>query len=60
MNLFINGSNREKNNYNILKDIMISDDELISLSKKDIKYCLGCSACINKLDNYCVLIFIPK
>lgn len=55
MNLFINGSNREKNNYNILKDIMISDDELISLSKKDIKYCLGCSACINKLDNYCVL-----
>ena len=55
MNLFINGSNRENNKYNILKEIMKEDDELISLSKKDIKYCLGCSACINKLDNYSVL-----
>lgn len=41
MNLFINGSNREKNNYNILKDIIKEDDELISLAKKDIKFCLG-------------------
>lgn len=55
MNLFINGSNREKNNYKILKDLMTENDELISLSHKDIKYCLGCNACINKLVNFCVL-----
>ena len=55
MNLFINGSNREKNSYNILKDIMNENDELISLSNKDIKYCLGCGSCRNKLDSYCVL-----
>lgn len=55
MNIFINGSNREKNCYNILKDIMTDKDELISLSNKDIKYCLGCNSCIQKLDNYCIL-----
>lgn len=55
MNVFVNGSNREKNCYTILKDIMTKDDELISLSHKDIKYCLGCDSCLNKLDNYCVL-----
>jgi len=55
MNLFINGSNREKNSYIILMDIMNESDVVISLSNKDIKYCLGCSACINKLDRYCVL-----
>lgn len=55
MNLFINGSNREKNCFNILKDIMSDGDELISLSHKDIKYCLGCGSCVKKLDNYCVL-----
>lgn len=55
MNLFINGSNREKNCYNILKDIMTTNDELISLSHKEIKYCLGCNSCVNKLKNYCVI-----
>lgn len=55
MNLLINGSNREKNNYNILNDIKTENDELISLAQKDIKFCLGCNSCINKLENLCVL-----
>lgn len=55
MNLFINGSNREQNCYTILKDIKKEDDELISLSHKDIKYCLGCNSCVKKLDKFCVL-----
>lgn len=55
MNLLINGSNREKNNYNILKDIKSENDELISLSNKNIKFCLGCNSCINNLENICVL-----
>lgn len=53
MNLFINGSNREKNCYSILKDIMEEKDKLISLSHKDIKFCLGCNACLNNLEKYC-------
>lgn len=55
MNLFINGSNREQNCYTILKDIKKNNDELISLSHKDIKYCLGCNSCAKKLDNFCIL-----
>lgn len=55
MNLFINGSNREQNCYTILKDIKKNNDELISLSHKDIKYCLGCNSCVKKLDKFCVL-----
>ena len=55
MNLFINGSNREQNSFNILNDIKTEDDELISLSHKDLKYCLGCGTCINKLEKHCVL-----
>lgn len=54
MNLFINGSNREKNCFNIISDIKSEKDELISLAHKDMKYCLGCGACINKLENYCI------
>lgn len=55
MNLLINGSNREKNNFNILTDIKSENDELISLAQKNIKFCIGCNSCIKKLDNYCVL-----
>ena len=55
MNLLINGSNRESNCYNILKDLKIVDDEFISLSRQDIKYCLGCNACSKELESYCVL-----
>lgn len=55
MKLFINGSNRKKNSYRFLKDLMEKDDKLISLSEKNIKYCLGCNSCIKKLPNYCVL-----
>jgi len=29
------------------------DDKLISLAEKDIKFCLGCSSCIENLKNYC-------
>lgn len=55
MNLLINGSNRERNCYNILKELQNQDDELISLSNQDIKYYLGCNACRKKLENLCVL-----
>lgn len=55
MRLFINGSNRKKNSYNFLKDLMEEEDKLISLSDKDIKYCLGCNSCSKNIPNYCVL-----
>ena len=52
--LLINGSNREKNNYQILKDIKKEKDELLSLSHKNIKYCLGCDKCREILEEYCI------
>lgn len=55
MNILINGSNRECNCYNILKELQSQDDELVSLSNQDIKYCLGCNACRKELENHCVL-----
>ncbi len=55
MKLFINGSNRKKNCYNFLKDLMDKEDKLISLSDKNIKYCIGCNSCIKDLSNYCIL-----
>lgn len=55
MSLYISGSNRKHNSYNFLKDLMEENDKLISLADLDIKYCLGCSNCIKKLQNYCVL-----
>ena len=53
--LLINCSNREKNCYKILSDIKTKDDKLISLSNKDMKFCLGCEACQNYLPKYCIL-----
>lgn len=47
-----NGSNREQNCYKILKDIKKENDKLISLSHKDIKYCLGCNSCVKKLISF--------
>ena len=52
--LLINGSNREKNNYKILKELKQENDTLISLSHKKINYCLGCNSCKKKLENYCI------
>ncbi len=54
MNLYICGSNRNKNCYKVLNDLKNEGDKLISLSQKNIKYCLGCSACINELENFCI------
>lgn len=57
MKLYICGSNRNKNCYKILNDLKLLDnknDKLITLSRKNIKYCLGCSACIKNIDKYCV------
>lgn len=54
MNLYICGSNRNKNCYKILNDLKSENDKLISLSNKNIKYCLGCSACLNELEGYCI------
>lgn len=53
--LLINCSNREKTCFKILNDIKGENDKLISLSNKDMKFCLGCEACQNDLANYCVL-----
>ena len=55
MNLFINASNREKNCYKLLKDIMSEKDSFISLSGKEICYCKGCSKCSDVLEKYCVI-----
>ncbi len=55
MNLLINGSNREKNCFNILKAIQKKDDEFVSLARQNINFCLGCNACVRRLDNLCVL-----
>ena len=55
MNLYINGSNREKNSYQILKDLKEENDILFSLADKSINYCLGCSSCMSKLENFCIL-----
>lgn len=55
MNLYISGSNRKKNSYQFLKNLMTEKDKLISLADLDIKYCIGCCACMKKLPNYCVL-----
>ena len=57
MKLYICGSNRNKNCYKVLNDLKLLDnknDKLITLSRKNIKYCLGCSECIKNLDKYCV------
>lgn len=53
--LLINCSNREKNCYSILNSIKKDNDKLISLSNKDMKFCLGCGGCHNNLENYCAL-----
>jgi multimeric flavodoxin WrbA len=53
--LFICGSNRNKNCFRILNDLKSNEDELVSLSNKDIKFCLGCNACQNNIKNYCVI-----
>ena len=53
--LLINCSNREKNCYKILNDIKNDNDTLLSLSNKDIKFCLGCDSCKNNLGKHCVL-----
>ena len=55
MDLYINGSNRNKNCYTVLKDLKEEKDKLIALSEKNIQYCLGCCRCIDNLENYCVI-----
>lgn len=55
MNLYINGSNRNKNCYTVLNDLKEDEDKLISLADKKIDYCLGCCSCIKDLENYCVI-----
>lgn len=53
MNLYISGSNRKGNCYNILKELKKDEDTLISLADKNIKYCIGCNAC--QEEGVCVL-----
>ena len=53
--LLINCSNREKNCFKVLNDIKTDNDKLISLSGKDMKFCLGCGSCHEKLEKHCVL-----
>ena len=55
MNLYINGSNRNQNCYVILKDLKDEKDKLFSLADKSINYCLGCGACANHLEDFCVM-----
>ena len=53
--LFINCSNRERNCYNILKNLKTDEDRLISLSNKKMSFCLGCQSCQRDLPKHCVL-----
>lgn len=55
MNLYISGSNRKGNCYQIIEDLRDKNDKVISLVNKDIKYCLGCNKCTEHLKKYCVL-----
>lgn len=55
MNLYISGSNRKKNSYEFLNDLMEEKDILISLADLEIKYCIGCCSCMKELPNYCIL-----
>ena len=55
MILYISGSNRKKNCYRILEDLRGESDKLIALADKNIQYCLGCSTCVNNLEEYCVI-----
>ena len=55
MNLYISGSNRKNNSYNLLNKLKEKDDILYSLKDLDIKYCLGCNACQKNDDNHCIL-----
>ena len=55
LNIYINGSNREKNCFNILNDIKENNEEIISLINKDIKFCTGCNTCIKNIEKLCVL-----
>ncbi len=55
MNLYINGSNRNKNCFKVLSDLKSEDDKIISLADKNINYCRGCSSCIKELENFCVI-----
>lgn len=55
MNLYISGSNRKNNSYNLLNRLKEKDDILYSLKDLDIKYCLGCNACQKNDDNHCIL-----
>ena len=55
MVLYINGSNRKENCSRILNDLKEKDDKLIELSEMSINYCLGCNACANNLEEYCVI-----
>ena len=53
--LLINCSNRERNCFKILNEIKKEDDKLISLSNKEMKFCLGCGSCNEPLPKHCVL-----
>ena len=53
--LLINCSNREKNCFKILSGIKTDNDKIISLSGKDMKFCLGCLSCHEKLEKHCVI-----
>ena len=53
--LLINCSNEEKNCYKILNDIKTNNDKLLSLSHKEMSFCLGCLSCNKDLEKHCVL-----
>lgn len=55
MALYINGSNRKGNCSKILNSLKEKDEKLIELADKSINYCLGCNACMNDLEEYCVI-----
>ena len=55
MKLFISGSPRAKTCYNLIKDIMTIDDAFLPLKELNIRYCMACDMCKQKLDSKCVM-----
>lgn len=53
--LLINCSNTEHNCYRVLNSIKKEEDKLISLSHKNMDFCLGCQCCQKDLPKHCVL-----
>jgi multimeric flavodoxin WrbA len=54
MILFVGCSNKKGNCSKLVNDLKEDSDQYVFLSEKNIKFCLGCDKCANKLESKCV------